>query len=63
MRLGRIELPSHPWQGRVLPLNHNRNIFVLFKCFKYLKTIKYKHVYFTVIYIIVFYIIERNLLF
>ena len=24
MRLGRIELPSHPWQGRVLPLNHGR---------------------------------------
>ena len=25
MRVGRIELPSHPWQGRVLPLNHTRN--------------------------------------
>ncbi len=24
VRLGRIELPSHPWQGRVLPLNHSR---------------------------------------
>ena len=27
VRLGRIELPSHPWQGRVLPLNHNRKIY------------------------------------
>ena len=26
MRVGRIELPSHPWQGRVLPLNHTRNV-------------------------------------
>jgi hypothetical protein len=25
VRIGRIELPSHPWQGRVLPLNHIRN--------------------------------------
>ena len=25
VRVGRIELPSHPWQGRVLPLNHTRN--------------------------------------
>ena len=24
MRRGRIELPSHPWQGRILPLNHTR---------------------------------------
>ena len=24
MRVGRIGLPSHPWQGRVLPLNHTR---------------------------------------
>ncbi len=24
VRVGRIELPSHPWQGRVLPLNHTR---------------------------------------
>ena len=24
VRPGRIELPSHPWQGRVLPLNHDR---------------------------------------
>ena len=27
VRVGRIELPSHPWQGRVLPLNHTRNFF------------------------------------
>ena len=26
VRVGRIELPSHPWQGRVLPLNHTRNV-------------------------------------
>ncbi len=25
VRAGRIELPSRPWQGRVLPLNHARN--------------------------------------
>ena len=24
MRVRRIELLSHPWQGRVLPLNHTR---------------------------------------
>ncbi|MEY2664592.1 MAG: hypothetical protein RIT04_400 [Candidatus Parcubacteria bacterium] len=24
VRAGRIELPSHPWQGCVLPLNHAR---------------------------------------
>lgn len=24
VRVGRIELPSHPWQGRVLPLNQHR---------------------------------------
>jgi hypothetical protein len=24
VRIGRIELPSHPWQGCVLPLNHIR---------------------------------------
>lgn len=30
VRVGRIELPSHPWQGRVLPLNHTRlNEFIL----------------------------------
>ena len=26
MRAGRIELPSRPWQGRVLPINHARNV-------------------------------------
>lgn len=25
VRVGRIELPSAPWQGAVLPLNHTRN--------------------------------------
>lgn len=24
VRVGVIETPSHPWQGRVLPLNHTR---------------------------------------
>ena len=24
VRAGRIELPSQPWQGRILPLNHAR---------------------------------------
>ena len=36
MRAGRIELPSHPWQGRVLPLNHTRNYLLTvyrFFCF------------------------------
>lgn len=27
MRVGRIELPPQPWEGRVLPLNHTRNKF------------------------------------
>src|SRR5690606_31640734 len=26
VRVGRIELPSHPWQGCILPLNHTRKI-------------------------------------
>lgn len=26
VRVGRIELPSHPWQGCVLPLNHTCKI-------------------------------------
>ncbi len=29
VRPGRIELPSHPWQGRVLPLNHDRRLLLL----------------------------------
>ncbi len=29
MRAGRIELPSRPWQGRVLPLNHARNVKII----------------------------------
>jgi hypothetical protein len=29
VRLGRIELPSRPWQGRILPLNHSRNCVVI----------------------------------
>ena len=28
VRPGRIGLPSHPWQGRVLPLNHDRKLFM-----------------------------------
>ncbi|KKS39325.1 MAG: hypothetical protein UU98_C0002G0041 [Parcubacteria group bacterium GW2011_GWD2_42_14] len=24
VRVGRIELPNHPWQGRIIPLNHTR---------------------------------------
>jgi hypothetical protein len=28
VRVGRIGLPSHPWQGRVLPLNHTRIKFL-----------------------------------
>ncbi len=28
MRIGRIELPPHPWQGRVLPLNDIRDLFI-----------------------------------
>ena len=26
VRIGVIETPTHPWQGRILPLNHIRNI-------------------------------------
>jgi hypothetical protein len=26
VRAGRIELPSRPWQGRILPLNHARKL-------------------------------------
>ena len=26
VRVGRIELPSRPWQGRILPLNHTRKL-------------------------------------
>ena len=29
VRAGRIELPSRPWQGRVLPLNHARSVIFL----------------------------------
>lgn len=28
VRVGRIELPSRPWQGRILPLNHTRAFIV-----------------------------------
>ena len=28
VRAGRIELPSRPWQGRVLPLNHARITYI-----------------------------------
>jgi hypothetical protein len=28
VRPERIELSSHPWQGRVLPLNHDRKLFM-----------------------------------
>ncbi len=27
VRPGRIELPTYPWQGYVIPLNHGRNVF------------------------------------
>lgn len=35
VRVGRIGLPSHPWQGRVLPLNHGRKqgYYTLFALF------------------------------
>ena len=29
MRVGRIELPTHPWQGCILPLNHTRTLILL----------------------------------
>ena len=29
VRVGRIELPSHPWQGRVIPLNYTRNYIII----------------------------------
>ena len=28
VRAGRLELPSRPWQGRVLPLNHARITYI-----------------------------------
>ena len=47
VRVGRIELPTQPWQGRVLPLNHTRNfVFKLYTIFNtytiyYIGMIKY----------------------
>jgi hypothetical protein len=32
VRVGRIELPSQPWEGRVLPLNDTRNVFNTTTC-------------------------------
>ena len=29
VRVGRIELPSQPWEGRILPLNHTRRYFII----------------------------------
>ncbi len=29
VRVGRIELPSRPWQVRILPLNHTRSGYIL----------------------------------
>lgn len=29
VRLGRIELPTNPWQGLILPLNHSRNLYFI----------------------------------
>ncbi len=31
VRVGRIELPSRPWQGRILPLNHTRILYTFIK--------------------------------
>lgn len=28
VRPGRIELPTNPWQGLIIPLNHGRNLCV-----------------------------------
>ena len=40
VRVGRIELPSRPWQGRVLPLNHTRKLTLLQYQFSPIKTRK-----------------------
>ncbi len=29
VRAGRIELPTRPWQGRIIPLNHARSPHIL----------------------------------
>ncbi len=29
VRVGRIELPTRPWQGRILPLNHTRDLYIV----------------------------------
>ena len=29
VRIGRIELPSYPWQGYILPLNHTRMNYII----------------------------------
>ena len=39
VRVGRIELPSHPWQGRVLPLNHTRILLEIIAKYSYLQRI------------------------
>ena len=31
VRIGRIELPFHPWQGRVLPLNYTRLVELVYQ--------------------------------
>ncbi len=33
VRVERIELSPQPWEGRVLPLNHTRNLFILLYAF------------------------------
>lgn len=49
VRAGRIELPTHPWQGCILPLNHARNIChhsILYRKFNFnRKTALYLYTY------------------
>ena len=42
VRRRRIELLSHPWQGRVLPLNQHRNNVYYFNIKLYFYKNKYK---------------------
>ncbi len=38
VRPERIELSSHPWQGRVLPLNHDRILKNLILLYSFIQT-------------------------
>ncbi len=41
MRIGGIEPPTRPWQGRILPLNHIRSRFIVIHNPSNIKILKY----------------------